>query len=133
VSEILRFLVEHCAFLYDTYRYRFVDSETTREFGGNAYLVLESPHLRLRFVRDRGPLFLDVQAKEGPRDWFSIDLVWTLLGNEPRASAQLDEDYVDFLRQNLEQIETAFSGEHLPQTMTTMRRLQRERAKRMFD
>jgi hypothetical protein len=36
--------------------------------------------MRLRFIRDRGQLFLDLQPAGESRDvaWFSVDLVWRL-------------------------------------------------------
>jgi hypothetical protein len=87
-----------------------VDSQTSSSFGGDAFVILQSQALRLRLINDRGQLFLDFQSVErgGERDWFSIDVVLTLLTNERPDSAELDEKYAVFLRKHLDEIEHRF-------------------------
>ena len=135
MTEILRFLIEHLAFLYAPDRLRFVNSRTTASFGGDAFLDLESEALRLRLVSDRGQLFMDFQAIEqhGERDWYSIDVVRELLTGEPQASAELSPDYAEFLEHHLAEIERRFAGDALPATASALKDLERARAKRLFD
>jgi hypothetical protein len=132
VIEILEYLLKYCPFLLTSPRYRFVDSEVGSSFG-DAYIVLESNALRLRFIRDRGQLFLDFQSpsQTGERHWFSIDVVRRLLTGDQPESAELDADYATFLEGNLEEIESRFA-QRLDETLGHLRELERARAKELF-
>jgi hypothetical protein len=134
VHEILKFLVDHCSFLWTDGRYRIVDSDVSTSFGGDAFLIVTSDALRLRFVRDRGQLFLDVQdvGSAGRDDWYSLDLLWRLIKGERRNSAVLDEEYARFLRESLPSVESHFVSEHLPETTRTLHELKRARARELF-
>jgi len=133
MTELLLFLIEHLAFLYAPDRYRFVDSRTSEGFG-DAYLVLESDALRVRLVRDRSQLFMDVQSvgQHGDRDWYSIDIVRQLVTGERQTTAELSPDYAQFLERHLDEIERRFSDEELPATVSALKALQDERAKELF-
>lgn len=131
--RILEYLLRHCAFLLTSPTYRIVDSRVTESFGGDAYLVLESSSLRMRFVCDRGQLFLDFQSRSHSSDaaWFSVDVVRRLLDGEQPVSAELDSDYAAFLEHEIAEIEACFS-ERLDETVAELRRLERVRAKELF-
>ena len=134
MNEILRFLLTHCSFLYETNRFKFVDSEVAPGFGGDAFLVLASEVLRLRFVRDRGQLLLGFQSihERSEMDWYSVELIQQLLtGDKPR-SAVLSDAYAMFLRSHLTEIEERFSKESLADTLRNLRKLERLRAKELF-
>jgi hypothetical protein len=47
---------------------------------GNALIIWGSPVLRLRIVRDRGPLLADVTAPAEPEDWIPLNNVLPLFG-----------------------------------------------------
>ena len=134
MNQILRYLLDYCSFLYEPGRYRFVDSETSASFGGDAYLTLASDSVRIRFVRDRDRLLMEFQSveEEGQFDWYSIDVVRQLVTGEPRRSARLDEDQAAFLREHLDDIEERFAPERLDETTTALKKLERTRAKELF-
>ena len=81
MNLILAFIAAHMGYLWDGARYRITGSEVSTSNGGDALLLVESEELRLRFVRDRGQLFLDFQPSFSSPDgaWFSIDLVLSLI------------------------------------------------------
>lgn len=134
MTEILRYVIEYCPFVYEAGRYRFVDSKVPPSFGRDAFLVLASDRLRLRFVRDRAQLFLDLQgAKQANKDeWYSIDLIRRLITEDRLASAELDGAYAAFLRAHLEEVEGLFSEERLPETRRSLQQLARQRARDLF-
>lgn len=119
MNEILAFLIRYCSYLWAQGRYRFTDSGAAASFGGDAYVTIESINLRMRFVRDRGQVFLDFQeigASEKDA-WYSIDLVRRLLTGERQDSAEMSEDHARFLQESLPDIERMFSdGPTLPET-----------------
>ena len=134
MNEILKFLMKYCSFLYETNRFKFVDSLVSSSFGGDSLLVLASDTLRLRFVRDRGQLFLDVQSahQKDKKRWYSIDLVWRLITGEKRQSAELNEDYAAFLRDHLDEIERRFSAHSVKETAEALGKFEQIRAKDLF-
>ena len=134
MKDILQFLMAYCSFLYENNRFKFVDSRVASSFGGDAFLVLASDSLKIRFVRDRGQLFLDFQSLQHGKeaDWFSIDVLHRLVTGEKQESAELTGDYASFLRENLEEIESRFSSDRLTDTVKELRKLEQTRAKELF-
>jgi hypothetical protein len=134
VNDLLGFLVRYCSFLWADARYRITDSEVTTSFGGDSWLTIASEALQMRFVRDRGQLFLEFREADarGKAAWYSIDLFRRLITGERQASAELDEGYATFLRQHLVEIESLFSEERLPETRKRLHDLMRLRSKELF-
>ena len=130
MSSILQFLLNFCTFLYETGRFRFVDSAVGPGLSGDAMLVLESRILRLRFIRDRGQLFLDMHGLLSKRgdDWYSVDVVQRMLTGKQAISAELGEQYASFLNAHLDDIEALFAAERLEETTGTLRKLEHLRA-----
>jgi len=125
--------MKHCSFLYSPNRFRFVDSGSSESFG-NAFLVLEHKELRLRFVKDRGQIFLDFQptSKNRKGEWFSIDIVKQMVTGEIETSAEMDSEKRKFLKTNLDKIEQLFSSANREGTIKKLKELERARAKRLF-
>jgi hypothetical protein len=84
MTEILRFLIEHLRFLYETGRYRFVDSMADHGFGGQGVLFLESDRMKVKLVREREVLFIELGSVEekGKFDWYGIGVVRRVLGDD---------------------------------------------------
>ena len=102
---ILRFLAEHCGFLFGPGRFRFVDSLAESAFG-DAMVVLESGTLRLRFTHDRGQLLLEFQPIGGKRtDWFSLGLLRGVLLGDRGGSEVLDPAWASFLADSLDDLD----------------------------
>jgi hypothetical protein len=134
MTLILAFIAAHMGFLWEEACFRIVGSEVTTINGGDALLVVESQSVRMRFVRDRGQLFLDLQPLEGgkPEEWFSIDLIRRLQFGRPEASAELDPGYASFVRDGLDDIEASFREPAWRSTGAKLRNLKAKRAKEMF-
>jgi hypothetical protein len=132
--EILRYMIEQCAFLFDPGRYRFVDSLIAPSFGGDAYVVLSGDSVRLQFVRDRGQLSLEFQpaTTKDASIWFSIDLIQRLLTGERQDTAELTPETGAFLRAHIEEIERRLAPENVDDTVAELDRLKTLRAKELF-
>lgn len=131
MNELLSYLIEHLAFLYNDYGARFVDSEVRAP---QALLVLEMTDLRLRLVNDRTQLFLDFQSTHHPDrdDWFSFDIVRQFITGEVVDSAELDEAKIAFTKEHLVEIAKAFSADDYRATESTMHKFEQERGERLF-
>jgi hypothetical protein len=134
VNDLLDHLVKYWSFLWVSARHRITGSLVSTSFGGDAYLTVASDALRLRFVRDRGQLFLDLQAAwaETTAEWYSVDLVSRLVTGQRQASGELNEEYVAFVRDRLPEIESLFSDKEFGTTKVELDKLKNLRAKDMF-
>lgn len=134
MTLILAFIAAHLGFLWDGARYRITGSEMATSNGGDALLLVESDKLRLRFICDRGQLFLDFQPSFSSPDgeWFSIDLVRRLKTGQREETAELDERYAAFVQAHLQEIEHQFSTEEWPATLAILKKLKSKRAKELF-
>lgn len=134
MTMILAFIVANMGFLWSGARFRIVGSEISTVNGGDALLTIESDVLRLRFVCDRGQLFLDFQAKFAQQQsvWFSVDLVRRLFLGRPESSGVLDDAYAVFIRENLPDIERCFDDANWSTTYARLKELKTKRAKEMF-
>lgn len=135
MDEILQFLITHCSFLYREYGLKFVDSEASGAFGGNAYLVLASDDLYVRMIRDRGQFLLDFQSrlklKRKPRWWYTVDLVRQLVTREEGYSSTLDHQNVEFLRRHFPEILERFSPSRYEETRAELEKLAKVRSERV--
>ena len=68
------------------------------------------------------------QAATGTRS----NLIYRLLTGEKRDSAELDEEYAQFIGERLLDIESIFSGKRIAETKKRLVSLERLRAKEMF-
>ena len=134
MDAILKFILTYLSFLYKEFKFVFVDSLVSDSFGGDSYLVLSSEYLKLRFVSDRGQLFLEFQSRvaDGKNSWHSIDVIKQLTTKEICDNAVLDENHVRFLKDKFPEINRLFSQENAKETVTKLKKLEKERAKRMF-
>jgi hypothetical protein len=134
MTMILVFIAAHMGFLWDGASFKITGSDVSTSGGGDALLVVESRHLRLRFVCDRRQLLLDFQPSVTPdeKEWFSVDLIRRLFLGERERSAVLDESYATFLRAHMDDIDGRFSIENWPTTHLELRRLKKVRAREMF-
>jgi hypothetical protein len=134
MNEILALLIQQLSFLYAPGRFRFVDSATSTSFGGDAYLVLESGVMRVRFVRDRGQIFMDFQGLEETPDgkWFSLDVVRRLITGERQETAELVPEQIEFVQERFSEIEDRFTGSRYADTAARLKELELNRAKELF-
>ena len=111
MTELLRFMVSYLTFLFETGKYRIVDSRSGRP-AGDALVVLESPTVRLRLVLDRSQIYLDIQPNPpGPGGWYGIGVARRWKAGDRPGLDDLDESCVAFLRRELDGIEAEWSTE----------------------
>ncbi|GEA82079.1 hypothetical protein CUD01_25230 [Cellulomonas uda] len=133
MHQILAFIVSRMAFLWESAKFKIVDSEVSVSNGGDALLVVESKVLRMRFVRDRGQLLLDLQPVSASGvEWYSIDLIRRLLTGVPETSSLLDESYSDFLCDHMSEIEGRFVPGAWSESRASLERLKELRFRQMF-
>ena len=134
MNRILAFLLKNLSFIYNEFGFNFVESKVGGSFGDDAYLILSSDSTRVRFVSDRGQLFLDFQSIKCDKknNWHSVDAVKELLTSHVPRSSVLSDEYVTFLKVNFQMICEMFSVDNARQTVEKRKVLEKKRAKDMF-
>lgn len=129
--EILRLLTGPFAFLWNDPEARVTDSFASTSFG-NATLTVETPGLRLRFTRDRGQVFLDLQGPGDDAKWCSADLVQRMLDPSLRPKAEASVATAEFVERRAEELAEAFGPANRAATHKEIQRLRKVRGKEMF-
>ena len=72
---------------------------------GNSCVELQSDQIQLRFLRDRGLVYLDVAAPTEPKQWFELGSLWAALTGD-RPEPQL-EGWACFFRDHAPELAEA--------------------------
>ena len=133
MEEFIQYVKKHFSYLFSPYSFRIIESQSSESFG-NALIILEYEDLLLKIVKDRDQIFLDFQpaSKKGKLNWFSIDIVKQMITGKIEPSAEMNPKNTEFLKNNLDKITQIFSKESTPNTIQELKKLERERAKRLF-
>jgi hypothetical protein len=97
-------------------------------------VILEKENLLIRVVKDRDQIFIDFQSlsKKGKLNWFSIDIVKQMITGKIEPSAEMNPRNIEFLKNNLDKIKQIFSKENTSETIKKLKKLESDRAKRLF-
>jgi hypothetical protein len=110
--------------LFDDLRFRVAYEEYYPKSFGDALLALQSDSLRLRFVRDRTRLEVELASISEPDLWLNLRFLWfTLTGDLPDPEL---EGWAWFFREHAAELTEAL-GPKFPQTKEEFERKQRER------
>ncbi|QAA81948.1 hypothetical protein EI546_09530 [Aequorivita sp. H23M31] len=134
MNDILKYLIDYCAFLYNEYEFKFIDSYSSKEFNGQGLLILKNDILNLKFINDRGQLFLDFKGNyhSNENDWFSFDLIKQMLSPSDIGDSIMNKEKSYWLKENMGPILHLFSVENSLKTINKLKGLEGERANRMF-
>lgn len=117
--------------------FRVVQSEVTDSFD-NASVILESPELRLRVLRERSQVFADVGPVAEPGTWFDSAVVMDYLGLSADAGFH-DRDHHKvlqgigaFVNAMWDDLRSRFAKEQLDRTKRELEELKEIRAARLF-
>lgn len=107
-----------------------------RKYFGNEILEFESDDIRVRFVKDRDDILVDVGPKSEPAEWFLLDNVLEimghvpheLLGNKGMRLAELAQALTD----SYFQISSILSQQHIVDTKNKLLELQKAKMARFF-
>jgi len=123
-------LEEKLPWLFSELGFRTVSDSYDPEHFGNSLAVLESDAFRLRFVRDRGLVDLQVAALSQPDDWWDFKFTCeAVFGERPEP---LLEGYGPLIRRNLAGLAEAL-GPKLAETKKVIERQTAERKKKIED
>ncbi len=130
----MKFIATFMGFLWREADFQIGDSASTDVNGGNAYLVVESNDLRLRFVLDRSQLLLEFQPHldRSSNTWFDVDLVHRVIAGRRDGPSLLDEYFAEFVDSNLDAIKALFARDAWENSRAALREAGSARAKEFF-
>jgi hypothetical protein len=115
--------------LPDANAFRETERREEPQSFGNAYVVYEASHMKLRFVKDRGEIRTEVAAPKRA-DWWMLDQLCEILG---KPMPQLDlRSNAEVLLRNYGEISGAFAAAALPRTTEAIEALARKKRDEML-
>lgn len=139
INPLVKLIQERLPWLFEDYSFKIVTYSYDPRSFGNCLVVLESPALRLRFVRDRSITSAELAARSEPDTWYDVgSLLSFLQGERPDAAF---EGLAVLLKQNWKALDSAL-GPNLAETreqemhrrdevMKTLEEYQREFQRKM--
>ena len=125
------------AFIAFSTRPRVLLNEYDPRSFGNAVVVLEGDAVRVKVVRDRDQLFVDL-APRGFGEWFDESVVLQLVGAEETARELAAAEWrelrpsADAIRLGFASVVERFQPERWAQTRVELKALQERRARELF-
>jgi len=119
--------------LLHKYRYLLFEELNSNSKRGNAYMIFSNNNIKLRFLRDRDQLFLDLLSLYDERNnWFSIGLIRNEILNEGDFLDLINEGNICFLNDKFELIESMFKKSNIENTIKSLKIQEKLRAKKLF-
>jgi hypothetical protein len=114
MNNFYEYFIKHYSYLTLEYEFEINVNEQSESFGGNALIVLKRSHLYLRFVKDRGEIYLDFSNDQliKNKKWYSVGLVRNQILNEESFNDQMTVENQIFLRERLDDIFELFSKDN---------------------
>lgn len=132
VQQLLRLLADKLIFFFAENRYRLADSSVGKSYE-DSVVEWRGKKLSWRLVSDRSQIFLDcAPPSSNAKQWFSIDLLIRLIEGRVVDTAELSDEYVEWLREHLDEVEARFEKGRLDETLGELKRLKKMRSREMF-
>lgn len=129
---LLTFLIRFCPQLLEKPGFKFRDSEVGRNPIEGSYILLESDDVQIYICNERDEITWRIRSLDDRRNnnWFSFDLVSTLLGHRV-ATGVMDAANSEWLSKHQDKIITRFKKEQVAATLETLNELKAQRTKRI--
>jgi hypothetical protein len=96
---------EGLPWLASEFSFRVTDQAYDYKGMGSSYVVLQSDSIHLKFIRDRGPVQLQVAAPTDPERWLDLGFLWFILtGHRPEPEL---EAWARFFREHVGELSEA--------------------------
>lgn len=117
--------------------FSIADSAVSESFD-NAFVIVEGADVRLRVLRERGTVFLDLAPTPVPNDWVDSAVVMDFLGLSGdggfhgRETREVVAGIGAFITGLLSELEVTFNKEQWSSTKQALQDLKERRARRLF-
>ncbi|MGO8741845.1 MAG: hypothetical protein ACLQUR_05535 [Limisphaerales bacterium] len=119
-------LIEQQPWLFQELNFKIVEDTYASKDFGNSFVTLESSSLRVKFIRDRGQIFIEVASPFDPDNWWNInDICEFILHKKIRPEFDL-QAVATLLRNNLPAL-TDYLGPKLNETRRKLKRRIKQR------
>lgn len=126
-------------FLFDDYNFQILqDAYESTDFG-NAMIVAQSNNLCIRFIRDRGQIYVELGSLSAPGNWYELSKVLAILEEEKhinhkyRNEALSQENAALALEGNIANILEHFRIDKFKKTEIKLKHLEELQLKEMLE
>jgi hypothetical protein len=119
------------SFLLDDHGCSLSETYDSSSFG-DSLAILACDDFRIRFIRDRGQIFVDIGPASKNDEWYDLNLVRATILRSPSDEVASIENLAIFLRDNYFAVKDLFEGKNVRETEKALEELQQLRAQKMF-
>lgn len=121
---LMQFLCKNCGFI-------LTEQSISSSFE-DVIVVLQTNQIQIRFVRDRGNWFIEINGEEQTNEWYDISILKEYLTKKNDDSTLVLDEQIKFLKDNLNEIKQIFSNQNISASRVFLDQCRKERAKRLF-
>lgn len=112
----------HFSSLLKNRGFKLIAEEHSDERFGNAFMDFESPEFRLRFVSDRGQVFVDIGSSTPNNKWFELRFVRSLVLGKYTLQIEQYKELALFLEQYYTTLATMFNSQNIAETIQRLKK-----------
>jgi hypothetical protein len=120
--------------LCDNFNFEIEEIKHDTQIFGNEMIILKSDNIKLRFVKDRGDIYIEIN-RIGFKEWYSIENILELVGAyknlTPNKSIEINE-LNDLILKNLNKIKLALSTENMNSIHNRLKDIEKRKTEEMF-
>lgn len=130
--KIIYFVSQNFSYLFNQYNF-VVIGEYKSDLNSDEVIILGCDGIRLKFTKDRGQFFLDIQSEYDLNEkWYTIDLMKYLINKEISLNSLLNQSNCNYIENNFEYILEFFKKEKIENTLSLLSEAKKIRGKKMF-
>ncbi len=130
-SNVLEEVKPLFSFLFENHGFSLLEAYDSPSFG-DSLVVLTSIDFRIRFIRDKGQIFIDIGPTSKTDKWYDLDLVKTIVDGNLGEQAPELEDFAVFLENNYITVKGLLVDEKFEEMERAIKQLQDFRAQQLF-
>jgi|SRR5215213_7901269 len=133
-NDSLKEIMPFFSYLLEEYEFKIEEKIYDPKHFGNFVITLIGD-FQVRFIKDRGQIFVDVKPSIGINDWFDLRIVLEFLKQDEKISFMgTDLKELGFqLKVNYENIKTLFKSENYSILKGKLEEFRRKGAKKLFE
>jgi hypothetical protein len=121
----------HFSALLKNKGFRIIAEDHSDERFGNAFMDVESPEFRLRFVSDRGQVFVEIGSNTPDNKWLELRVVRSLVLDRDLLQIEEYNELALFLEQHYSTLAAMFNSENISETTLRYYELKEKRQRKL--
>ncbi|MFV0289642.1 MAG: hypothetical protein ACK5IJ_01900 [Mangrovibacterium sp.] len=124
--------MDNITVFFEMHNLKLVSQDSSINFG-DSFKIFANDKIAFRVVCERSSTSIDICSFEERNNWFDLALLRALLNDDKKLNKPMRyEDYICFLKDNIETIETMFDHNNYSNTRLKLQELEVERIRQLF-